>query len=291
MSSDPANPILVADAATIDGSSWSAPHETHIPVHWHDNLPADRGDARLGDSFPVYAMGFVGTIVAGGLFPWAIIAVDFLASGRGVRISDAGELLVDLLGFSLIGALIAGFAAVCVFPVVGLIQWLGGLYPWRALLAAIAGGWSGIAATQALLRGALIDGDSVWEALPFQFGATVMGHIGAGFAAGKAHRWQLATSAWRDPPSRSRLALRQLLGITAGVAVLAAILGSLQLSHPALIGIGSCVAAQLVMTAGYYVIVAARTRRSDGGSAVALPPTPSDDSAVPRETTATNVEL
>jgi hypothetical protein len=224
---------------------WRADRARHIPTSGgHD-------DGVPGASALVYFAAFGGTLLAGGLFPFVVMFVPALFSGR--PISVVPELLGFALAGFLFGVVFAASAATCVFPLVVMLQWLAGLNRWRSALATAAGGWTGFAAVAAMGVG-LREGDS-WPTQFLVFGivAMVMGQLGAGWAARKVVRAQHESRGWRAPPYETRFTLRQLLGLTAGVAIIAAILSALQLPTGTWIAMGVATAVQAA-TLGVYLL-------------------------------------
>jgi hypothetical protein len=191
----------------------------------------------LGSSFPIYFAGFVGTVLAGGLFP----SVLMLLGGFGPPTSDS--LLFAFVGFP-IGAVLAGIAAFAIFPLVAGFQYLASLYRRRVALASCAGGWSGFASVIAMGG---TDDSLFRRPLVIAFAAMTMGQLGAALAARRAKRWQLATGAWSEPDRSSQISLRQLFGIMSAAAVIATLLAVLHLPRGTLAAIGIGVAIQAVV--------------------------------------------
>lgn len=203
-----------------------------------------------GESALVYFAAFGGTILAGGLFPFVVMVVPELFSGR------PSPLVVELLGFALVGFLFgvifAASAATCVFPLMIMVQNLAGLYRWRSTLATMAGGWTGFTAVAAMGVGLREEVD-VWPSQFLVYGivATLMGQLGAGWAARKVVGAQYGSHGWREPPRPTRFTLRQLLGLTAGVAIVAAILSALRLPTGTWTAMGIAAALQAVTLGAY----------------------------------------
>jgi hypothetical protein len=194
-----------------------------------DQPAGDRRHDQRGGSFPVYLAGVGGTIVAGALFPIAMLLVFAVADSDIPPLKDF--VLILAMGL-LMGGLFAGGAAIWIFPIVALVQYLAGLSRSRAVMASIAGGWSGVAATQWLFGERALGDTSLMSQL-LTLVALVMGQVGAGWFARTVRRSQ--TQGWPegDPEAPARFTLRQLLGLTAGVAVIAAIVSALRLSPEA----------------------------------------------------------
>lgn len=190
----------------------------------------------FGSSFPVYFAGFVGTMLAGGLFP----AVLMLLGGFGPPTSDS--LLFAIVGFP-IGAVFAGIAAFAIFPLVAGFQYLASLYRRRVALASCAGGWSGFASVIAIVGP---DDSLLGTPLAIAFAAMVMGQLGAALVARRAKRWQLATGAWSEPSCSSQISLRQLFGIMSAAVVLAMLVAALHLPPGTLAAIGIGIAIQAI---------------------------------------------
>lgn len=231
---------------------WRADRAKHIPAAGKDEYGIP------GASASVYVAAFGGTALAGGLFPLAIFAVAAVFSGG--RGPSLGELGAFAIGAFLIGILIAGSAGACIFPLVALVQYLAGLFRWRATMATLAGGWTGFASVAALGMGTR---EAAWWSpifLIYGVVAVLMGQLGAAWAARKAVRSQVASRRWREPPAGARFTLRQLLGLTAGVAIVAAILSALRLPTGTWMAMGIATAVQAATLGAYLLIKQLRAR-------------------------------
>jgi hypothetical protein len=259
-------------------SPWSAPGPLEPSVHWREQFPDRGANESPGDSIGLYYHAFAGVVAAAMIVP--VLAVVVIIAGGPWRPSpNLRFLLFNALVAIPAAGIFAAAAAACVFPIVGLVQYLSGLHAWRVLFASIAGGWSGILLVQFMSRG------RATESFGFQLIAMAVGQLGAGIAARSANRAQVSSYPPRENRRRRQLKLRQLLGLTAGVALISAILGVLQLSREVAITLGLSLTAQAILIAIYYGIraVLPLVRR--------LPASRVDDRDneapdVPRETTA-----
>src|SRR5688572_7555045 len=112
------------------------------------SAPTDRPEEKTF-ALPAYWAGLIGTVMAGGLFPAVIAAFDlFLGQSFGLPVGPG-----FVVGGMPMGLLFAAIAAAIIFPLTALTQRLTGLDRFAVELIALAGGWSGFAATAFLLEG------------------------------------------------------------------------------------------------------------------------------------------
>jgi hypothetical protein len=230
------------------------------------------------ESLRIYCAGALGTAISGGLFPLAIVMVGYglaLLAGRGGTSGDfAGFAMFVVFGF-LIGFLIAGAAALFIFPFVAFLQWMAGLQQWRGVLVSCAGGWCGFASV------ATIGQDGPHGApMVLAFGAMIMGQIGAGWAVRRVARPSTWLHEAAAPNTKGQMPLRQLFGITTAVAVAVAVLSVLPLTSRTLAAMALAAAVQSAVVTGYVLI---RRLRQSAPTEFASSATPDD---VPRATIA-----
>jgi hypothetical protein len=180
-----------------------------------------------GYSGPIYLAAFAGTAIAGGLFPIVLVVAALIIAGPPREFLLQSVIVVFAGG--LFGMVLAAAVALCVFPVVGAIQWLAGLYPWRVAMASIAGGWTGFVATQATVARELVDDTYQLVGLILTWIAMAMGHVFAGWAATRQKRLMSYALRRPEPEAQPRFTLKQMLGLTTGLAVVAATISALQL--------------------------------------------------------------
>jgi hypothetical protein len=181
---------------------------------------------QFGHSGPIYLAAWAGTALAGALFPVVLLVTALVVAGPP-RNLPAQALIVLVMG-GVVGLILAAVVGALIFTLVGLIQWLASLYPWRTTMASIAGGWTGVVATQATVGQGLRREDFDLASLVLTWIALAMGHFGAGRAA----RWQkqkMAVRRYPEPDAKPQFTIRQLLGLTTGVAIVAAIVSAMQL--------------------------------------------------------------
>jgi hypothetical protein len=225
----------------------------------------------------IYVGAALGTAFAGGLFPGAVfltmVATGIVAGHPQFSyqrvLNDIGDAVVALLGSFIIGFLIAALAALCVFPLVGVLDWVASLRRWRGMLLSCAGGWCGFASVAALAQ---FEHDG--EPLMFALGAMLVGQIGAGRAVRHWRRIEAGAAA----PRKTQLPLRQLFGITTAVAIAAAVLAALPVPSRTYAAMGLAAACQAAVVSAWLLV-----RRFRGcASEDALLTLPQAD--VPRET-------
>lgn len=216
----------------------------------------------------VYLAGMSGTAFAGGLFPSVVALIMIIFSPNGRR-PAVGEVAGLLLGGFPFGFAYALAVALFVFPLMAMVQYLASLSRWRGLFAAAAGGWTGFAAVA--IVGSTFRGNSPFpiELLTLGLVAMLMGQVGAGRAAAKARRTQMASRWWHEPPGGSQFTLRQLMGLTAAVAILAAVFSALRLAPAMYVAIGIAAAFQCA-TVGAYLLISRHAARN--GLPVAVVP-------------------
>jgi hypothetical protein len=232
-----------------------------------------QGDGVAG----LYVAAALGTAFAGGLFPTvvflAIVSADFVAGGPQAFLHDLDDAIVVLLGGFFAGFFIAAAAALCIFPLVGVLDWVASLRRWRGMLVSCAGGWCGFASIAALTQFARDE-----EPLILALGAMSMGQIGAGLMIRRLARRHASLDEEDASPKKSQLPLRQLFGITTAVAIAAAVLAALPVPSPTYSAMGLAAACQAAVVSGYLLV--GRFRR--GVSVDSLPLAIRAD--VPRET-------
>jgi hypothetical protein len=238
-------------------------------------LRTPQGDAADGHGleFPVYLAGLGGTVLAGGFFPIVIFAIVVAArmfSGRLVSLEQIVEATIALFIAFLTGCIFALLAAVCIFPLVGVLDWVASLQRWRRLLISCAGGWCGFASV-ATLSGQRAEG----MVYVLQFSAMALGQLGAAL--------MIRRLLGREPRSlagafarSNQVPLRQLFGITTAVALAAAVLTSLPIAPQTLTAMGFAAACQAFVAACYIIV-----RRASNEA-----PREHRAADVPRETTA-----
>jgi hypothetical protein len=202
------------------------------------------------DGAAVYLAGLGGTILAGGFFPIVIFAVIFAAnmfSGRLVSFGQIGETMLAIFLAFFFGSVLALLAAICIFPLVGVLDWIASLQRWRRLLVSCAGGWCGFASV-ATLAGQRAEG----MIYILQFGAMALGQLGAAIVirrtCGRERRPLDEASA-----NSNQVPLRQLFGITTAVALAAAVLTSLPIAPQTLTAMGFAAACQAFVAACYVI--------------------------------------
>lgn len=239
-------------------------------------LPSPReSDFRANPSKPYVMMaGFLGTMIAGGLFPGPFMFIDSLFNqGSHWGLDDLGFLVP---GFP-VGAIFAGVVATPVFLFLGFAHHASALGS-PVLVASIAGGWAGaFAASAPGLR------MSFEQGLTLEFTAMVMGHVGAGLLARVVERSAIESKVVAKPSFRLRITLRQLFVVTTFTAVFAATFAGMPLAPRAKEGVLICLAVQATTIAAFLTLrsVRAGPQRRNGVSPMELVA-----SDVPRETTA-----
>lgn len=199
----------------------------------------------------LYAVAALGTAVAGGLFPLAIATLALLTtalSGRMPGTFYPGESLQFVLIGFVVGFVFATIAASCVFPIVGLLDWLASLERWRGALLSCAGGWCGFASVAALTHQQAHSGPLV-----LSFAALGLGQLGAGLAVRMLRRGK-PDARLAHVEDASRLPLKQLFGITTAVAIAAATLASLPIAPHTLVAFAVALSCQVTLVAGYALI-------------------------------------
>jgi hypothetical protein len=235
-----------------------------------------QGDGAAG----IYVAAALGTAVAGGLFPLAIMLVvvaSSLFAGGQLGLHDVSEMILPLAGGFIIGFFVAGLTAFCIFPLVGVLDWVASLGRWRSMLVSCAGGWCGFASVTAITQGAPND-----EGLALAFGAMAMGQIGAGSMVRRLARSDASLNDEGGSPKKSQMPLRQLFGITTAVAIAAAVLAALPIMPQTYAAMAFAAASQAAFVAGYLLI--RKVRRGESGDLHSIAP----NADVPRETIALN---
>jgi hypothetical protein len=213
-----------------------------------------RDRAAQGDGpAELYLASALGTAVAGGLFPTAVfftmVATSIVAGGSQFFyqrvLNDIGGAVAALLGSFVIGFFIAAAAALCIFPLVGVLDWVASLRRWRGMLLSGAGGWCGFASVAALAQ---FEHDG--EPLMFALGAMLMGQIGAGRAVRHWRRIEAGAAA----PRKTQLPLRQLFGIMTAVAIAAAVLAALPVPSRTYAAMGLAAACQAAVVSAWLLV-------------------------------------
>jgi hypothetical protein len=210
----------------------------------------------LRSSAPVYLMGFLGTLAAGALFP---VVLSLL---RAVIRGQPGLLVRwDFIAFAGVGGLygivLAGAAAAAVFPIAVAFQFLAGAHSARAVIASIAGGWSGVVATLAMFSG-----EQPTDRPLMILTAMLLGQMLAGLAARDVQMKQDYVGIWADPPSPSNFSLQRLLRFAATLVLMAALLASFRLSATTLRNLGYAAGFQAMLMSTYFTVGAIRARIS-----------------------------
>lgn len=253
-----------------EASPWTEPDETspaEPALQWRSSTlyrgltPEEFRDIDDRQSaLNVFFHAMAGTMLAGALFPTAILVVVLPFS---FKLPGPSE-VIGFLGFALAGGLFGGafaFLAACVvFPFFALIQWLAGLHRWSVFVASCAGGWSGFTAVVVLLQAPLSYDDEIALVAVLAAGAMTMGQLGAAWMAKRARR-KNTTAPPPATPHRQQLPLRQLFGITTAVAVAIVVVSSLPLPPTAFTMLGAAAAAQVLLVGGFLAIRALHHRR------------------------------
>ena len=211
------------------------------PIEAATAPPAALGESRLTNA-NVLVAAWIGTVLAGGLFPLIVAAVMWATSG--FPLSPQLPLLFVL---PVAGCYAAGIVGAGVLVVMLLVCWISGLPARRADVAATMGGWTGLIAT----CGLLLDAES--ELMPVAGTITlavVLGQAGAGWAAAKAIAAHRRLSE-QGPGARpdSGFSLRELFGLTTAFSLVACGIAALQPGGKLLIAMGLCAAFQLATIA------------------------------------------
>jgi hypothetical protein len=241
------------DSPPADASPWTDAPAPKVPIHWRLDPRLSGSRPQVEDTFALYLAGLLGTWIAGAVFGAGLVLIQVIVSRPGM--SDIGWMFPGALIGAIAGTVLAGLASIFTFPVAFTLQVLAGLHNRAPWIVAMAGGWAGLAATCQLAT----LGDLSF--LPYVLVATSLGQAGAGWAAAQARRRQLAIGAWSDPATRGQFNLRQLMGLTAFVAIVAATLASLPLGDDTKAVIGCGVVFQALLMGSYFAFEVCRWPR------------------------------
>lgn len=237
-------------------------------------LPPPRERARRADPSKPYVMmaGYLGTMVAGGLYPGPLFLIDALFSDD----LDPNFDVAFLIPAFPIGAIFAGLVGLPVFLFLALAHYSSALGS-PVLVASIAGGWTGAFAASGPAAST-----SSEQGFALQFVAMTMGMIGGGLTA----RW-IESVLERDvlvrPSPRIQMTLRQLFAITTWAAAFAATLAALPLPPRTKERVLICLGIQATLIAAYWILRSVRDAAKRPRDTPALETVAAD---VPRETTA-----
>jgi MFS family permease len=230
----------------------------HLPPTWESPSPPSRHSA------PVYLAAWAGTALAGALFPVALLITALIVEGRPRYM--VGQAVMVLAMGGVVGLILAAFVGALVFPLVGLIQWLASLYPWRTTMASIAGGWTGVVATQATVGQGMRRNDFDITGIILTWIALAMGHVGAGWFA-RRQKQKMAIRRYPEPEAKPQFTIRQLLGLTTGVAIVAAIVSAMRLPQSAHAALLSSLLLQVLGVSVYHVLARRGARHANAPAA------------------------
>jgi hypothetical protein len=225
MRADELEPNLADPLAVASEGPWVDEEANRDQAKTRSSAPPPE----YGYSGPIYLAAFAGTAVAGGLFPIVLVIALIVFAGPPPNVVFQSVAIVFVGG--LVGMVLAAAVALCIFPLVGAIQWLAGLYPWRVAMASIAGGWTGFVATQATIAQVLTNEDLRVAGLILTWIAMAMGQVFAGWAGTRHKRLMAYALKGPEPEARARFTVRQMLGLTTGLAVITAIISALDLPY------------------------------------------------------------
>jgi hypothetical protein len=195
--------------------------------------------------------GFVGTILAGGLFPLAMLVLASSTPSFYAMFGPPG-LDVAIIGFP-VGAILAAVAGSIVFAAALVAQLLTRLRGRQPLIAAIAGGWTGFAAVLGV--------DEAYEnatVFPVLL-AMLMGQSFAGLASDWMQSVLRKSSPAFQLSAGNQFSVRQFIGVVTWAAFIAALLARMNLPSRVVTLIGWGVAFQLATLGAY--LAAARIAR------------------------------